>query len=90
VPKNKEGQPLKEKTELLDDPRDDTPDLLPPPSTVDKSSVAAVAEKGTVREIKEWQAIMDYLSSLPVKIKGELPIIPIDERAEEVRAIKVG
>jgi 5'-nucleotidase/UDP-sugar diphosphatase len=90
VPKNKEGQPLKEKTELLDDPRHDTPDLLPPPSSVDTSSVAAVAEKGTVREIKEWQAIMDYLSSLPVKSKGELPIIPVDERAGEVRAIKVG
>ena len=26
--KNKEGQPLKSKVEALDDPRDDTPDLL--------------------------------------------------------------
>ena len=40
VPKNKEGQPLKSKVEALDDPRDDTPDLLPPPGTVDKGSVA--------------------------------------------------
>ena len=31
VPKNKEGQPLTSKVEALDDPRDDTPDLLPPP-----------------------------------------------------------
>ena len=30
VPKNKEGQPLRSKVEALDDPRDDTPDLLPP------------------------------------------------------------
>jgi 5'-nucleotidase len=30
VPKNKEGQPLKSKVEALDDPRSDTPDLLPP------------------------------------------------------------
>ena len=42
------------------------------------------------REIKEWQAIMDHLRSLPVKSKGELPMIPVDERAAEVRAIKLG
>ena len=63
VPKNKEGQPLKSKVEALDDPRDDTPDLLPPPGTMDKSSVDTVTEKGAVREIKEWQAIMDHLRS---------------------------
>ena len=33
---------------------------------------------------------MDYLRSLPTKTPGELPIIPVDERAAEVRAIKVG
>ena len=38
VPKNKEGQPLKSKIEALDDPRSDTPDLLPPAgTTVDQS-----------------------------------------------------
>ena len=89
VPKNKEGQPLKSKVEALDDPRGNTPDLLPPPGTMDKGSVATGAEKGAIREIKEWQAIMDYLRSLPVKKSGELPTIPVDERAAEVRAIKV-
>jgi 5'-nucleotidase len=90
VPKNKEGQPLKSKVEALDIPRLSTPDLLPPSGTVDKSSVATMAGNGAVREIKEWQAIMDHLRSLPVKSPGELPTIPIDERAAEVRAIKVG
>jgi hypothetical protein len=33
---------------------------------------------------------MDYLRSLPVKSKDELPTIPFDERASEVRAIKAG
>jgi 5'-nucleotidase/UDP-sugar diphosphatase len=42
----------------------------------------------TCSEIKEWQAIMDHLRSLPVKTKGELPTIPVDERGSEVRAIK--
>jgi 5'-nucleotidase/UDP-sugar diphosphatase len=90
VPKNKEGQPLKSKVEALEDPRSNTPDLLSPRGTTDEDSVAIGAGKGAVREIKEWQAIMDHLRSLPVKTKGELPVIPVDERAAEVRAIKVG
>ena len=64
--------------------------LLPPPGTTDASSVATGTGKNAGREIKEWQAIMDHLRSLPVKNKGELPVIPVDERAAEVRAIKVG
>ena len=91
VPKNKEGQPLKSRVEALDDPRNDTPDLLPPHGgTVDKGSVATGSGKDALREIKEWQAIMDHLRNLPVKRKGELPTIPVDDRAAEVRAIKVG
>jgi 5'-nucleotidase len=90
VPKNKAGQPLKSKVEALDDPRHNSGYLLPPQGTVDPGSVDTVAEKGAVREIKEWQAIMDHLRNLPVKNKGELPVIPVDERAAEVRAIKEG
>jgi 5'-nucleotidase / UDP-sugar diphosphatase len=33
---------------------------------------------------------MDYLRAMPVKNGSELPTIPVDERAAEVRAIKVG
>jgi 5'-nucleotidase/UDP-sugar diphosphatase len=90
VPKNKDGQPLKSKVEALDIPLVATPDLLPPPGILDRSSVDTVTKNGAVREIKEWQAIMDHLRSLPVKKAGELPVIPIDARAAEVRAIKVG
>ncbi len=90
VPKNKAGQPLKSKVEALDDPRGNTPDLLSPAGTADEGSVAMGAGKDAVREIKEWQAIMDHLRSLPVKTEGELPVIPVDERAAEVRAIKAG
>jgi 5'-nucleotidase len=89
VPKNKEGQPLKSKVEALDIPRVTTPDLLPPPGTLDHSSAATVTTNGVVREIKEWQAIMDHLRSLPVRNAGDLPIIPVDARAAEVRAIKI-
>ena len=90
VAKNKEGQPLKSKVEALDDPRHNSGYLLPPQGTVDKGSVDTVAKKGAVREIKEWQAIMDHLRNLPVKTKEELPVIPVDERAAEVRAVKEG
>jgi 5'-nucleotidase len=90
VPKTKEGQPLKTRVDALDAPRGNTPDLLPPPGMVDKGSVAAAVGKGATREIKEWQAIMDHLRRLPAKRKGELPMIPVDERAAEVRAIKAG
>jgi 5'-nucleotidase len=90
VAKNKDGQPLTSKVEALNDPRSRTPDLLAPTGTMDRTSVATAPEKGAVREIKEWQAIMDHLRALPVKTAGELPMIPVDERAAEVRAIKAG
>jgi len=90
VPKNMEGQPLTSRVEALEDPRSSTAQLMAPPGTTDKDSLATVSKNGSVSEIKEWQAIMDHLRSLPVKSKGELPIIPVDERAAEVRAIKVG
>ncbi|NTV54731.1 MAG: hypothetical protein HGA73_04635 [Syntrophaceae bacterium] len=90
VPKNKEGQPLASKVEALDAPRENSGYLLPPPGRVDRNSVATGAGKDASREIKEWQAMMDHLRSLPVKNKGELPVIPVDERAAEIRAIKAG
>jgi 5'-nucleotidase/UDP-sugar diphosphatase len=88
VAKNKDGQQLTSRVEALDAPSDNSGYLLAPPGTVDKNSVATGTGNGATREIKEWQAIMDHLRSLPVKSKGELPIIPVDERAAEVRAIK--
>ena len=90
VPKNRDGQALTSRIEVLEIPLNSTPDLLLPEGTVDKSSIATDAGKDAVKEIKEWQAIMDHLRSLPVKSPGELPVIPVNERAAEVRALKVG
>jgi 5'-nucleotidase / UDP-sugar diphosphatase len=87
VAKNKAGQPLASKVEALDAPRENSGYLLAPHGTVDRGSLATTAGSGAPREIKEWQAIMDYLRDLPVKTKGELPTIPVDARAAEVRAI---
>jgi 5'-nucleotidase len=33
---------------------------------------------------------MDHLRDLPVKSPGDLPVIPVDERPAEVRAIERG
>jgi 5'-nucleotidase / UDP-sugar diphosphatase len=90
APKNKAGAPLKSRVEALDIPGANTPYLLPPPGAMDKGGVATAEGSHEGREIKEWQAIMDHLHRLPVKSKGQLPTIPVDERAAEVRAIKLG
>ena len=90
VAKNREGRQLASKVEALEAPKENSGYLLAPPGAVDKTSVATAGGNGAAREIKEWQAIMDYLRGLPVKKKGELPVIPVDERAAEVRAIRAG
>jgi 5'-nucleotidase/UDP-sugar diphosphatase len=89
VAKNKNGQPLTSRSDALADPRRDTPDLLAPPATTDTASIDTVVQNGSVREIKEWQAVMDHIRALPVKSVGELPVIPVDGRATEVRAVRV-
>ena len=90
VAKNKDGRQLASRVEALDAPRENSGYLLAPPGLVDKASVATAGGTGAIREIKEWQAIMDHLRSLPAKNRGELPLIPVDERAAEVRAIQAG
>jgi 5'-nucleotidase / UDP-sugar diphosphatase len=90
VPKKKDGTPLKSKVDALELPRENAGYLLPPPGTTDVESVATAVGKHAGLEIKEWQAIMDHLRKLPVKNKGELPTIPVDARAAENRAIKMG
>jgi 5'-nucleotidase len=87
VPKNKQGQPLTSRVEALDLSLGSTPDLLTQTDTTDRESVATMSGMSVVHEIKEWQAIMDHLCALPVTTLGELPVIPVDARAAEVRAI---
>jgi 5'-nucleotidase len=89
VPKKKDGTPLTSRVDALEMPPENTGYLLPPPGTTDPASVATAVGKQAGLEIKEWQAIMDHLRALPAK-KGELPVIPVDARAAEVRAIKAG
>ena len=52
------------------------------------TGAATAAANAVGGEIKAWQAIRDHLRNLPAK-KGGLPVIPVDEHANEARAIKV-
>lgn len=67
-----------------------TPEILPPPGTTDPSSIDMGNGESAKREIKEWQAIMEHLMNLSVANQGDLPVIPVDARADEVRAIREG
>jgi 5'-nucleotidase / UDP-sugar diphosphatase len=88
VPKNAKGQPLKTKVDALEMPKDNVAEMLAPNGIIlDKDETVLVTNK--VTEIKEWQAIMDYLRKLPVKKGSKLPVVPVDMRAAEVRAIKL-
>jgi 5'-nucleotidase/UDP-sugar diphosphatase len=88
IPKNAKGKPLKSKVEALDLPKDNVAEILAPQGiSMDKDSLNL--KTNTVYEIKEWQAIMDYLTQLPVNKSGNLPFVPVDKRAAEVRAINV-
>ena len=90
VPKTKEGKPLTSRVDALEEPREQTPYLLPPHGTLDRNVIAAVSGGKGVREIKEWQAIMDHLRGLPSKGSGQLPVVPVDGGAAEARAIPAG
>jgi 5'-nucleotidase len=87
TPKSKEGHPLTSRVDALDDPREGTANLLPPPGELDRNSIDARGGGGSgLHEIKEWQAIMDHLRELPAPVPNELATIPIDAEVRAVRA----
>jgi len=86
VAKNAKGEPLKSKVEGLEMPKENLAEMLAP-SGIEMDKTIISSDNKT--EIKEWQAIMDYLRKLPVKKGEKLPIVPVDARASEVRAIRI-
>ena len=85
VPKKADGTPIKSRTDAIADPRESTGRLvLPRGSMENEIAVTSAAQK----EVKEWQAIMDYLVSLPNKNADGISILKKDDRAKEVRVIK--
>ena len=74
--KDQVGQPLTTRLDALEVPPGNSGFLLAPPAKVGKRSIYTGTGKDAAKEIKEWQAIMDHIRSLPVKAKGELPVSP--------------
>jgi 5'-nucleotidase len=89
APKKKDGTPLKSRVDALPDLPQTGPYLLPPQGTIDKDEVVNGTGAASSLEIKEWQAIMDYLKSLPTKNDRGIAVLELDERSTEIRAIKV-
>jgi len=87
TPKKKDGTPIKFRTEALVDPRNSTsPYLLSDHASIE--SDVAVTD-GPQHEIKEWQAIMDYLAHLPDKNSESISVLHMNDRAKEIRAVRV-
>jgi 5'-nucleotidase len=49
-----------------------------------------VVTSAAQKEMKEWQAIMNYLVSLPNKNPDGISMLEKDDRAREVRVIQTG
>jgi 5'-nucleotidase len=86
-PKLADGSPLTSRTEAIADPRASSgPYVLPVGATLDPASAVLDAAS---REIKEWQAVMDFLRDLPDRDGDGLPILRKDSAAREQRAIRL-
>ena len=88
VPKKRDGTPLTSRAEALPEGQSG-PYLLPPKGTIEPDQVVHASGTTSSMEIKEWQAIMEYLKMLPHKNDKGVPILVIDEYAEENRAINL-
>lgn len=85
-PKQADGSPLTRKDEAIVDPRESTSPYVLPATTHLSADLAAI--NAASLEIKEWQAIMDYLVNLPTKNADGLAMLVKDDRAREVRGVK--
>ena len=86
-PKRADGTFLQNRTDAIADPRASSgPYVLPTGASLDRSSTALDAAR---REIKEWQAVMDFLRDQPILGTDGLPILRKDEASREQRAIRL-
>jgi 5'-nucleotidase len=86
APKKRDGTPLRSRAEALPTAQSG-PYLLPPKGTIDRDEVVHGPGAAASQEIKEWQAIMNYLKSLPTKNAQGVTTLSMDDRVNENRAI---
>ena len=88
APKRADGTPLRSRADAL--PIEQSgPYLLPPKGTVASDEVVHDSGAAASLEIKEWQAIMTYLKSLPTKNAQGVTVLAMDEQARENQSIDV-
>ena len=87
APKKKDGSPLTSRVEALPELQTG-PYLLPPKGTLDTAEAVRGSGASASMEIKEWQAIMDYLKSFPKKNEKGVAMLVMDEHATENRSVK--
>jgi 5'-nucleotidase len=88
VAKKADGTPIKTRMDAIADPRESTGSHIPLPSGSVENDV--VVTSAGQKEMKEWQAIMNYLVSLPNKNAAGISMLEKDDRAREVRVIQAG
>ena len=84
-----DGTPIKSRAEALPERPQSGPYLLPPKGTIEKNQAVRGVGANPSMEIKEWQAIMDYLKTFSEENDGGVCPLVMDERAEENRAINL-
>ena len=88
APKQKDGSPLLSRADALPEAQSG-PYLLPPRGKIDKDEVMRDPKAASL-EIKEWQAIVNYMKSLPAKNALGVTVLTMDERMNENRSINAG
>jgi 5'-nucleotidase / UDP-sugar diphosphatase len=88
VPKKADGTPIKTRTDAVADPQASSGPYVIPGGGGSMESDSAVTSS-TQQEVKEWQAIMDYLVSLPNKNKDGISVLEKNDLMTEVRVIGV-
>jgi 5'-nucleotidase/UDP-sugar diphosphatase len=86
TPKKRDGMPFTSRADALPPVRS-SPYLLPPKGMIDRDHVVRDSNPGASLEIKEWQAIINFLKSLPTKSKDGVTVLEVDERCMENRSI---
>ena len=86
VPKTRDGQRMTSRADALP-AAPASPFLLPSRGSVDPRGAVSVQGASTPQEIKEWQAIMEYLRSLTAKNDQGITVLSVDPRTMENRSI---
>lgn len=86
APKKKDGTAFASRADALP-PGQSGPYLLPPKGSIDKDHVVREPKPGASLEIKEWQAIINFLKSLPAKNKDGVTMLEMNPSSIENRSI---